>query len=287
MDRRTWLKLVGAAGITSVAGERSAQASDTDADTGDTRGILADLTACIGCRTCEQVCAHFHERPEPADMDTAVSDLPKRQTSETQWTVVNAYETSGGRVFVKRQCLHCSTPACAAACLTKAMVKTREGPVIWREDKCMGCRYCMLSCPFDMPKFEYNSPKPRIQKCRMCWERLQEKEIPACCDFCAGNALTFGKRRELLDLARKRIAEKPKKYVHHIYGEHEAGGTDFMYLSPVPFEEVGLPTNVGEKPMPEYTRNFLGSVPIVLTLWPALLVGLHLATGRPENETHA
>ncbi|MFH1268564.1 MAG: 4Fe-4S dicluster domain-containing protein [Planctomycetota bacterium] len=123
----------------------------------------------------------------------------------------------------------------------------------------LGCRYCMISCSFDMPKFEYDSPNPRIQKCRMCWERLQEDEAPGCVDFCAGEALTFGKRRDLLDIAHARIAENPEKYVHHIYGEHEAGGTGFMYISPVPFDEVGLPTKLGEKAFPEYTRNFLGS----------------------------
>ncbi len=286
MDRRSWLKLIGAAGIASVAGNTSARAAENEADPEDSYGILMDLTACIGCRTCEQSCAYFNEHPEPEDIDTPATDLPERQTSTTQWTVVNAYDTSGGEVTIKRQCMHCNTPACTAACLTKAMVKTEEGPVIWRADKCMGCRYCMLSCPFDMPKFEYDSPNPRILKCRMCWERLQEDEVPACCDFCGGEALAFGKRSELLDLAHKRIAEDPDKYVHHIYGEHEAGGTAFMYLSPVPFEEVGLPTNLGDKPMPDYTRSFLSSVPIVLTLWPAFLVGVHWATRRSENEDH-
>jgi Fe-S-cluster-containing dehydrogenase component len=287
MDRRTWLKWVGAAGVTSVAGNTSALAGGNETESEDSNGILMDITACIGCRTCERSCAYVHDRPEPEDIDTEVVDLPVRQTTPSQWTVVNAYETSGGPLTIKRQCMHCVTPACAAACLTKALVKTKEGPVIWRGDKCMGCRYCMLSCPFDMPKFEYDSPNPQIQKCRMCWERLQEDEIPACCDFCGGEALTFGKRSELLDLAHKRIAENPDKYVHHIYGEHEAGGTAFMYLSPVPFNEVGLPTGLGEKPFPDYTRNFLGSVPIILTLWPAFLIGLHWSTERPEGDGRA
>jgi len=286
MNRRAWLKLIGAAGIASVADNPSARAAENEAESEDTCGILMDLTACIGCRACEGACAAAHDRPLPEDLETRLPELPERQTSATQWTVMNLYETSGGPVPIKRQCMHCNTPACAAACLTKALVKTKEGPVIWRADKCMGCRYCMLSCPFDMPKFEYDSPNPRIQKCRMCWERLQAKQVPACVENCGGDALAFGKRRDLLDLAHKRIAENPKKYVHHIYGEREAGGTGFMYLSPVPFAEVGLPTNLGEKAFPEYTRNFLASVPIILTLWPAFLVGVHWATERPQNENH-
>jgi Fe-S-cluster-containing dehydrogenase component len=286
MDRRGWLRAIGAAGIASVAGNTSARAAGNETDFNDTSGILADLTACIGCRMCEAACAESHGRPVPEDMETRLPAMTSRQTSATQWTVMNLYETSRGPVSIKRQCMHCNTPACTAACLTKALVKTEEGPVIWREDKCMGCRYCMLSCPFDMPKFEYDSPNPRIEKCRMCWERLDKKQVPACVENCGGEALTFGKRRDLLDLAHKRIAQNPKKYVNHIYGEHEAGGTAFMYLSPAPFEELGLPTNVGQTAIPEYTRNFLGSVPIILTLWPAFLIGLHWATEPTKNGDH-
>ncbi len=283
MDRRAWLKTIGAAGIASLACDRPAGAAENAADVEESRGILVDLTACIGCRACEVACAEAHNHPPPADSETRLPELPKRQTSTTQWTVMNLYDTSAGPVPIKRQCMHCLEPACAAACLTKALLKTKEGPVIWRADKCMGCRYCMLSCPFDMPKFEYNSPNPRIEKCRMCWERLQENKIPACCENCLGDALAFGKRRDLLDLAHKRIADNPKKYVHHIFGEHEAGGTGVLYLSPVPFAEVGLPTKLGETAYPEYTRSFLGSVPIILTLWPAFLLGVHWATERPEH----
>ena len=286
MDRRTCLKLIGAAGMASVAGGTQARASQGETDAGDTNGILVDLTACRGCRTCEQVCAYVNELPEPADLETPPAELPVRSTTETQWTVVNAYQTSAGQVFVKQQCRHCNTPACATACLTKALIKTPEGPVVWREDKCMGCRYCMLSCPFDMLKFEYDRPVPRIQKCRMCWDKLKEGEVPACADFCSGQALTFGKRRELLKIAHSRIAQEPEKYVSHIYGEHEAGGTGVLYISPVPFKELGFPTDLGDTALPEYTRSFLSSVPIVLTLWPAFLWGLNRATRPSDGEDH-
>ena len=285
MDRRAFFNLVGVAGVASVAGEGQARASESQADAEDTVGILADLTACIGCRTCEQACASFHDLPEPEDIDTPLMELPKRKTSESCWTVVNGYETSRGQVCVKRQCMHCVTPACSAACLTKALVKTKEGPVVWDESKCMGCRYCMISCPFDVPKFEFDSPTPRIQKCRMWWERLQEGEVPACVDFCGGDALTFGKRNELLEIARQRIYQNPDKYVSHIYGEREVGGTGFLYISPVPFEELDFPTDLGETAFPEYTRGFLGAVPLVLTVWPAFLFGLHQAMRPAENKT--
>jgi hypothetical protein len=145
----------------------------------------------------------------------------------------------------------------------------------------------MLSCPFDVPKFEYNSPVPKIQKCRMCWDRVVEGRLPACVEFCPNKVLTFGKRNELLEIARARIYQNPKKYVSHIYGEREAGGTSVLYLSPVPFEELGFLTKVGEKAYPEYTAGFLQSVPVVLTLVPAFLLGLNRVTrnaAHPEQD---
>jgi len=285
MDRRAFLRLAGVAGMASIAADGRAEANDTQAEADDMFGILADLTACIGCRTCEMACAEFHDLPELEDVDTPLAELPHRETSEDHWTVVNRYEAGGGEVFVKRQCMHCVTPACSTACLTKALHKTKEGPVVWDESKCMGCRYCMVSCPFDVPKFEYNSPAPRIQKCRMCWERVREGEVPCCVDFCGGEALTFGKRSELLEIARTRIYQNPEKYVPHIYGEREAGGTGFLYISGVPFEELGFRTELGETAFPEYTRSFLTAVPLVLTVWPAFLFGLHQAIGRTGEKT--
>ena len=219
--------------------------------------------------------------PEP-DLDDSVLEK-ERKPSLTQYSVINRFNTDKGEVFVKRQCMHCNQPACASACLTKAMYKTKEGPVIWRENKCMGCRYCMIACPFGIPQFEYNSPMPKIQKCTMCWARLKDGEIPACVENCPAEAIIFGDRREILEIARQRIYQNPDDYVHHIYGEHEVGGTGWLYLSAVPFEQIGFKNAVGEKPPAEYTKGFLYSVPVILTLWPAFLLALH--NSAKENET--
>lgn len=147
----------------------------------------------------------------------------------------------------------------------------------------MGCRFCMISCPFDIPKFEYHSANPRIQKCRMCWGRLKEGEQPACVEECLGGALTFGKRSELLELAHAKIHEEPDYYVHHIYGEKEAGGTSWLYLSSVPFDQIGFRTDLGSQGFPEYTKEFLYAVPVVLTLVPAFLLALSRATQKDEE----
>ena len=135
-----------------------------------------------------------NDLPEPDPEDYPVPGTI-RKTNENRRSVINAYETSKGEIYVKNQCMHCNQPACASACLTKAMYKTEEGPVIWRDEKCMGCRYCMVSCPFDVPKFEYHSSNPDIVKCNMCFDRIKEGELPACVADCPAEALTFGPRQ--------------------------------------------------------------------------------------------
>jgi Fe-S-cluster-containing dehydrogenase component len=273
MNRRGFLKVTGCVGAALATGR--ADASEPPGKGTEFFGVLVDTTRCIGCRSCERACSIENGNPVPdVENDDALEN--ERDTSETQWTVVNRYETSRGEVFVKRQCMHCWQPACAAACLTKAMYKTEEGPVIWRSSKCMGCRFCMVSCPFDVPKFEYHSWNPRIQKCTMCWHRTREGGRTACVQACPTDALMFGRKRDLMEIARVRIYNHPDRYTHKIYGEHEVGGTGWLYLSAVPFEEIGFDRDVGTTPYPEYTRDFLYGVPLVLFGLPALLLGLNV-----------
>ena len=278
LDRRQFLK-VAAAG--ACAG--SAAAAEQPVDTTEFCGVLVDTTRCIGCRACERACSEEHGLPVP-DVENDGALERRRDTSEARWMVVNRFETSKGEVFVKRQCMHCWQPACTAACLTKAMYKMHEGPVIWRPDKCMGCRFCMISCPFDIPKFEYHSWNPKIQKCNLCWKRLEAGKKPACVESCPTDALMFGSKRELMEVARVRVYNHPDDYVHKIYGEHEVGGTGWLYLSAVPFEELGFRNDLGTTPYPEYTRDFLYGVPLVLFGLPALLLALNLLS---EDEGRA
>ena len=266
----------------SLLGKSGAEAAG-NGEKPELMGVLVDSTLCEGCRSCEYICAETNGLPEPDDEDSVFEK--ERKTSETQWSIVNRYQNGDEEIYVKKQCMHCNQPACAAACLTKAMKKTEEGPVIWREDKCMGCRYCMISCPFDIPKFEYNSPVPKLQKCRMCHDRLQQGEQPACVENCPAEALVYGKRRELIDIGRKRIYSEPEKYVNHIYGEHEVAGTGFLYLASADFEQLGFRKDLGTKSYPELTKGFLYAVPVVLILWPAFLLALSNATRREKENT--
>ncbi|MCX6256854.1 MAG: 4Fe-4S dicluster domain-containing protein [Bacteroidia bacterium] len=280
LDRRKFFKVLGVTGITLAIG-KEAGANQAIVSETEFSGVLFDAVRCKGCHGCEYDCADANNLPDPSEsILKAEKTGMKRKTDESRRTVVNGYQTSKGEVFLKTQCMHCNEPACAAACLTQAMYKTKEGPVTWRTEKCMGCRYCMVSCPFDIPKFEYHSPNPKIQKCTMCYDRLKTGELPACVANCPNDALMFGKRRELIKEARKRIYEKPEIYVDQIYGEHEAGGTDWLYLSPVPFNELLLKTTIQNSSYPQLTKGFLYSVPSVFVLVPALLLGIQKATAN-------
>lgn len=280
MDRRNFLKTAAAVSTTALP-LKSLTAEEKKLKR-EFVGVLVDTTRCIGCRACEVACSEEHDNYVPdVDKDNALEKI--RDTSDRQWTLVNRFNTDKGEVFVKKQCMHCWQPACTAACLTNAMYKTKEGPVTWNGDKCMGCRYCMVSCPFDIPKFEYHEWNPKIQKCTLCYDRLLEGKKPACVEACPTDALMFGTKRELMEVARYRIYNNPEKYVHKIYGEYEVGGTGWLYLSAVPFEQIGLRTDLGTTPYPEYTKEFLYAVPLVLFGVPALLLGLNLLSER-KNE---
>lgn len=279
INRRGFFRVLGITGTALVLG-RDIKAATSGNSEIDFRGMLYDSARCKGCRGCEYDCAEANglPLPEPGKKIPMV-----RKTSEVKRTVVNEYNTSKGAVFVKVQCMHCSEPACVAACLTQAMHKTKAGPVVWDGDKCMGCRYCMVSCPFDMPKFEYHSPNPKIEKCDMCYSRLSAGEIPACAFNCPNDALFYGTRRELVKEARKRIVENPELYVDYLYGENEAGGTCWLYLSPVPMKELGMKTNIQKDSYPALTKGFLYAVPSIFVLFPAMLLGIHQAT-KKDNQ---
>jgi formate dehydrogenase iron-sulfur subunit len=286
MNRRDLFKALGAAAGTAVT-VRSAEASEPRAAvTDDPVGVLVDTTKCVGCRGCEFGCYHANgaanglEKPSYAEPLSAARD-----TNEKRWTVVQEHAIGDRTITAKRQCMHCLQPACTSACLTKAMFKTPDGPVIWRSNKCMGCRYCMVSCPFDVPKFEYHSAVPRIQKCQLCFDRVAQGGQPNCVASCNFGALTFGRRENLLDEARHRIYTEPGRYVTHIYGEHEAGGTSWLYLSAVPFEQLGFRTNLSEESYPAMNKEFLYAVPQVDILTPLLLLGLsRVAAARNAHD---
>jgi formate dehydrogenase iron-sulfur subunit len=145
----------------------------------------------------------------------------------------------------------------------------------------------MLACPFDIPKYEYSSNTPRVRKCTFCFERQKAGLKPACTEVCPSGALTFGKRNALLEEAKSRIYTNPGKYIHHVYGESEAGGTSWLYITDVDLEKLAFRTDVPEKPMPELVSGALGAPPFVMTLWPPLLMGIYAFSRRRDEVADA
>jgi len=259
MNRRTFLKCAATGGAAAAA-SFSAEARASRAVPKDPYGCLVDLTRCVGCRKCEQACATVNNLPAPSTPfdDPLVFDVRRRPTPEA-FTVVNRYHT--GRVdernrlvptYVKVQCMHCQDPACVSACIVGALTKKDNGAVHYDESKCIGCRYCMVACPFQIPKYEYSDPlTPRVRKCTFCFERIsRDGGTPGCAAACPVEAITFGKRAVLLELAKKRIQENPVDYIPYIYGETEVGGTSWLYISAEPFEKLGF-LKLPSRPVPQ------------------------------------
>jgi formate dehydrogenase iron-sulfur subunit len=229
-----------------------------------TRAILVDITKCIGCRSCEQACKQIHGFP----MGT------EAKLSPTALTIV---EDHGDR-YVRRMCMHCQDPACASACLVGALQKTAAGPVTYDGAKCIGCRYCLVACPFSVPRYQWSKLVPYVTKCDLCAGRQAKGQPPACVEACPVQASIAGNRDEILEVAERRILNDPK-YVKHIYGSDEVGGTSVFFISDVPFEKLGFAA-VPKQPMPVLTANALGDGPTVILVGGAVLAGLYWITER-------
>ncbi len=279
---------MGGAGLSAASIGTSAHAASGKHFKGypGSLGILHDTTLCLGCRRCEEACSEVNSLPAPEKpfKDLTVLD-ERRRTTSVAHTVVNKFQgKDGSPVFAKIQCNHCLEPACASVCFVKAFKKTEKGPVSYDPTVCVGCRYCMVACPFNVPTYEYESAfSPRVMKCTMCRPRLLEGKLPGCVKACPAEALTIGSRDDLLKIARERIRRYPDKYVDHIYGEREMGGTSWLYLSGVPFSEIGMREDLGHTPAPDLTAGALGAVPIVVGLWPVLLTGIYAMNKRKEK----
>ena len=251
-NRRIFLKrLAGAAALAPVL----AQAQTSDAAP---VGVLVDTTLCVGCRKCEAACNKINDelpRKSPASFDDQTVFASRRRMDAGTFTVVNRYGDASKPVYAKFQCMHCLQPACVSACIVGALSKQENGAVTYDPWKCIGCRYCMVACPFQVPAYEYhNALTPKVRKCNFCFEKqLAIGKAPACVQSCPMQVMTFGKRSDLIRLGEAKIREHPDRYVPHLYGRDEVGGTAWMYLSSIPFEKIDLPA-LGSHPVPGFTE---------------------------------
>lgn len=242
------------------------------------KALLYDATLCIGCLECERGCATQNKLPYTDSIEKL------KKTSEFKYTYVVVKQEKEGEKYMRRLCMHCNEPTCVSACPVGALVKTKLGPVTYEEERCMGCRYCMVACPFGIPKYEWSKVLPRVQKCIMCSERVEAGKQTACAEACPVGATIFGDRDELLTEAHKRIRENPSQYVNHVYGETEAGGGSVLLMSSVPFEQFGLPnaSTIGPRPLPYITADIIEHIPSVVTVGWAALGGVWWITSRRQ-----
>ncbi len=293
LDRREFLKVAGASlggALLSATGVHAAEKGREESVQPVPNGvsILYDATRCIGCRACQNACRRANHKPPEVD-PSGRYDAPLDLSGDT-WLVIKLYKKNDKEwTFLRRACMHCIDPACVRACPLAALHITSRGAVAYYKNVCFGCRYCMIACPFNVPRYQWALPVPYIQKCDFCTSngRLAAGKEPACVEACPTEALTFGTREEMLAEAHKRIQEHPDRYVHHVYGEYEAGGTHILYLSAVPFEEQGLP-QVDDAPYPDRVRVQMDeAVPAIMVGMTALMTGAYYATaehGEKEEE---
>jgi formate dehydrogenase iron-sulfur subunit len=243
------------------------------------KALLFDMTRCSGCRSCMEACmAKQGFEGDPKE----VEDL-----SATAYTVVHKKEYDDETWSYRNMCRHCVEPSCVSVCPVAALQKTEEGPVVYDATKCMGCRYCMTACPFNIPRYEWDNPVPAVQKCNMCYDRVLEGKIPACAEACPNEATVFGDRDELLKDAWSRIEEDPDYYHPHVYGEEEVGGTSVLFLAPCPMEELGFDPALGTQPMPEHTWRVLEKIPgIALGAAATMLAFWWITQRRDEVAVH-
>ncbi|HVU12705.1 MAG TPA: 4Fe-4S dicluster domain-containing protein [Phototrophicaceae bacterium] len=192
-------------------------------------GFLIDASYCIDCRSCMVACSVENNVPMDATRiwikETGVTGtFPKLE-----------------RFTAPYHCMHCFDPSCVSACTVGALQRNSEGMVTYNQDICIGCRYCLYACPFGVPNYEWDQQFPLVVKCDMCCARVADGGQPACAATCPTGAIQWGKYEDMVAEAHRRINDHPGKYVDHVYGETENGGTATLYISPVPFEELGFP----------------------------------------------
>jgi formate dehydrogenase iron-sulfur subunit len=277
ISRRDFLKMAAATTAGFLAGgSYPVYASEVSAE--NTWGMLIDVTRCTGCNSCALACKESNSLPQ--------ADIVPSGLESDAFTFVDARQvvTVNGETetrYVKRQCMHCLNAACVSACPAAAMHASGEGPVIYRSNRCLGCRYCQVACPFEVPRFDWDKGlNPVISKCWLCYDRLQAGQKPACAEACPTGALRFGRREDLLAQAHAQIISNPDHYIEQVFGEFEVGGTSMLYMSDVPFEQLGFPATLPQTAPPEETEKIMSKLPFVIGGVAAVMTGTAVYTHR-------
>lgn len=261
----------GVAAVTTMCPEAEARAARGLPD--EAVGLLFDGTLCIGCRACMSACKEANGMPAE-HTELAIGnywDAPLDISGKTL-NVIKAYrdgtathkdQEKDGFAFTKVSCMHCLDPSCVSACPVSAMTKDPlTGIVKYNVEACIGCRYCVAACPFNVPRFTFDTPNPKISKCQLCQHRMAEGKFAACAEVCPTGATLFGPVLDLRKEIERRRSLTPGtattfprgklggtdsyegkvgSYVERTYGETEIGGTQVLHLSGVRFELLDKP----------------------------------------------
>jgi len=241
------------------------------------KAILTDTTKCIGCRECVYACKK---------VNVLDKEIPRRWSLDDglaarNWTsIIDKPDDK----YIRKQCRHCLEPACESACPVGALHTTGSGAVIYDSSKCLGCRYCMMACPYGIPRYDWDKPVPYIRKCVLCYEtRLKKGQQPACTEVCPTQATIFGDRDELIAEAHRRFKAQPKRYIDKVWGEHEIGGTSVLYISDIDLSFLSYDRQLGEHPIPDTTKVAMNAVPFAFIGMGGLMAGLNWIIGRRQK----
>ncbi len=262
VSRRRALQVLAAGGVAAggavVASRAQASKEALPPVPPDARGLLFDSTLCVGCQTCTVACQRANAMPLDKSVEIingAPYDFPEDLNGYNR-TVIKLFKSGDRWAFYKNQCNQCLEPSCVMACMLGAMQKRQFGVVTWDPLRCTGCRYCQISCPYNVPKFQFDVAIPRITKCELCLTRKDGKSGPACAEVCPRHAVITGTRDEILAIARARMAESPGRYNERIFGEKDGGGNQSLLLAPagIAWTDFGLP-ELGEVPPTRLAMN--------------------------------
>jgi Fe-S-cluster-containing dehydrogenase component len=278
ISRRDFFKVSAGGGVigASALNPVVASARETKPRLPKAVGILYDATVCVGCKACMAACKEYNHLPPERSSAGSLWDDPRDLSAKT-WNIVKLYKNGTGAVkdrakdgysYIRRFCMHCVDPSCVSACPVQALHKDPvSGAVLYNKDVCIGCRYCQIACPYDIPKFQWDQAFPQIAKCQLCAHRLVQGGYAACCEFCPNGASIFGDVQDLIKEAQRRLTLKPGEtanyplhridtaetrrhlvvpYQKEIFGLKDGGGTQAIMLAGVPFDRLGLP-NLPEK----------------------------------------
>lgn len=326
INRRDFLKFSAGTGLVLATDAKVSAAREKKELSPDAVGILYDATLCIGCMSCMVNCkkanaepggALYHKEtagqvPYEYEGEEQKYDAPTSLSDKTL-CLIKAYhgksEKEGGKdefSFIKQHCLHCVDPACVSACPVEALKKQPgTGIVTYDKNKCFGCRYCQVACPFGIPMYEWEKSSPSVVKCQLCNHRFAQGGYSACCEACPTGASLFGKVTDLQEEAKRRLDLKPgdtyaypvnhiahgkkteqvvPEYVDHVYGLEEAGGTQYMFLAGVDFDKLGFNPKITNQVYPDLTWSYVSHVPqLIGTLLVAGTV-TRLVTQRLEKK---